>query len=1165
MQLASLSLDDRYTLETGRIFLTGIQALVRLPMSQRRRDLRAGLDTAGFVSGYRGSPLGGLDQQLMRAHEHRERHRIHFQPGVNEELAATAVAGTQQVNAFAGARVDGVFALWYGKAPGVDRAGDAFRHGNASGSARRGGVLVIAGDDHACKSSTLPSQSEYTFQDLGIPVLNPASVQEVLEYGLVGWALSRYSGCWVAMIALADTMDASASVDVDEQRTSITLPRDFEAPPEGLNLRLGVSPLDQEALLHGFKLEAAVAFARANGIDRTVFDAESARFGIAATGIAYLDVRQALADLGVGAREARELGLRLYKIGMPWPLDPVGVARFAEGLDEILVVEEKRGLVEGQIKEQLYHAAPERRPRVVGKRDDAGERLLSSVADLSPGRIARAIARRLPERLRNGRIEVRLEELREGEKRLAAADGMQRRAPFFCSGCPHNVSTRLPEGSRGLAGIGCHYMARWMDRNTDVFSQMGGEGIHWLGQAPFSAETHVFANLGDGTYFHSGLLAIRAAVASSVNITYKILYNDAVAMTGGQAVDGALSVPRITRQLEAEGVGRIAVVTDDPAKYPHDAGFADGVTIHARSHYEALQRELRETEGCSVIVYDQTCAAELRRRRKRGLAPDPPRRVFINEAACEGCGDCSAQSSCISIEPVETELGRKRTIDQSSCNKDYSCLEGLCPAFVTVRGGGLRRTAVDPAQALETQGELPLPEAAALEQPWNIVLTGVGGTGVVTLGALLGMAAHLEGRASTVLDMTGLAQKGGAVISHVRIGSVPEDIHTARIPTGEADALLACDLIVAASRDSVVKLDAGRTRSVVDTHIAPTAEFVLDTDVRYDPGAFLGLLHDVSHTLDTVDGTGLATALLGDAVATNIFMLGFAFQKGLIPLSPEALLAAIALNGVALEANRRAFTWGRLAAHDPETAAQAAGRERDQGAPRGRTLDDVIAYRERHLTQYQNASLAARYRARVEEARAAEAHRAPGLAGLADAVARGYHKVLAYKDEYEVARLYSDGAFEEALDARFEGDFRVELHLAPPLLARPDPTTGRPRKRPYGPWMLRMLKGLARLKRLRGTRFDVFGYTEERRIERRLIADYEGTLGVLTKGLRPDNHASAVELAALPLEIRGFGPVKLESYRGAVVKHALLMDRFRKAPAPAHPQGAHSTEVREVD
>jgi len=1146
MPTPPVPIEDHSTSE-GPIFLTGIQALARLPIAQALRDRRAGLATAGFVSGYRGSPLAGFDRALTSARSQLEAHRVHFQPGLNEELAATAVWGSQMVNAFAGARCDGVFGLWYGKAPGVDRAGDALKHANAAGTSRFGGVLAVAGDDHACKSSTLPSQSEFAFLDAGIPVLNPADVQEVLDLGLVGWALSRFAGCWVALIALADTMDSSATLEADPERVRIELPGDFAPPPGGLHFRRGLSPQAQEELVHGHRLAAALAFARANGIDRTLLAAERPRLGIVTTGKATLDVRQALEDLGIDPRVAGEIGLALYQVRMPWPLDGEGLLRFAAGLEEVLVVEEKRPLLEDQIKARLYDASLERPPRVVGKRDERGAPLLPATGDLSPAAIARVLAGRLEGRYRSERIRLRLAEIDSCERSAARAGSGSARQPFYCSGCPHSTSTVVPEGSRGLAGIGCHYMVRWMDRSSDTFSQMGGEGVHWIGQAPFTSEPHVFANLGDGTYHHSGLLAIRAAVAAGVNITYKILFNDAVAMTGGQALDGPLTVPQITRQLAAEGVSRIAVVSDEPRKYPEGSLFAPQTTIHHRDELDRLQRELRELQGPSAIVYDQTCAAELRRRRKRGLAPDPPLRVFINEAVCEGCGDCSAQSNCASIEPLETEFGLKRQIHQSSCNKDVSCLKGLCPSFVTVRGGKLRRADAGSAPVEERVAALPEPELPPLSEPFGMLITGIGGTGVVTIGALLGAAAHREGRGVTVLDMTGLAQKGGAVLSHVRIAARPGLLHAPRIGVGKADALLACDPLVAASPEALSLLQAGRTRSVVNTHVAPTAEFVRRGEGDLGSHRLLALVHDHSREISAIDASRLAEALFGDGIATNTFLLGYAFQKGLVPLSGEALRTAIERSGVAVAANLRAFGWGRLAADDPEGVERAALPAR---APRPtRTLPELVARRAEVLTAYQDAALAERYRARVEEVRRAESLATPGREDLTLAVARSYFKLLATKDEYEVARLTTNGEFLAKLRSQLEGDFAVELHLAPPLWARRDPVTGRPRKRAYGAWMFLAMRVLARLKWLRGTRFDVFGYSPERRRERRLIAEYEATLAELVQGLAPEKHELAVEIASLPEEIRGFDQVKLESVKRAKAREARLLELFRKPAA----------------
>jgi indolepyruvate ferredoxin oxidoreductase len=1154
MALAAVTLDDKYALESGRVFLTGTQALVRLPMMQRQRDQAAGLDTACFVSGYRGSPLGGVDLAMWQAKRFLEKNQIVFQPGVNEDLAATAIWGTQQVQLFGDAKHDGVFAMWYGKGPGVDRTGDVFRHGNFAGTAKHGGVLLLAGDDHTCKSSTTAHQSEYTFMDLGIPVLNPAGVQEFLDLGLHGWGLSRYSGCWVAFKVVADTVDSSASVIVDPHRVEIVIPTDFAMPEGGLNIRKPASPLasaqalEAEYRLHRYKLYAALAYARANRLNRIVIDSPKRRFGIVTCGKSYLDVRQALDDLGIDERHAAEIGLSLYKIGMTWPLERDGVRHFAEGLEEILVVEEKRALIENQLKEQLYNWSENVRPRVIGKFDEAGEWILPSADELTPARIARVIARRIARFHDSPRIRERLAFLEAKEEALAGYKPPLRRIPYFCSGCPHNSSTKVPEGSRALAGIGCHYMALWMDRDTETFTQMGGEGASWIGQAPFSKTNHVFQNIGDGTYYHSGSLAIRAAVAAGVNITYKLLYNDAVAMTGGQPVDGPLDVLSLTRQLDAEGVKKIVVVTDEPEKYPTAGGFAPGVTVRHRDDLDAVQRELREVPWVSVMVYDQTCAAEKRRRRKRGLMEDPPKRVVINEAVCEGCGDCGTQSNCLSVVPVETELGRKRAIDQSTCNKDFSCLKGFCPSFVTVKGGQLRqrkRTAVGPA-AWPVLLEPTLP---ALEQPYGILITGIGGTGVVTIGALLGMAAHLEGKGCGVLDMTGLAQKGGAVFTHVRIAHQPEDIHAVRLAAGGARLLLGCDIVVAASFDALAKVEEGTSRAVINSHATTVGDFTRKPDLVFPDRALQDVIAGTAGPgrTDFIDGTRLATALLGDSIATNLFMLGYAFQKGLVPVSSAAIERAIELNATAVEANKQAFLWGRRAAVDRAAVERLVDEANPEPASHrhASTLDEIVSRRVELLTDYQDAAYAARYQALVEEVKRAEAERTPGRRGLAEAVARYYAKLLAYKDEYEVARLHSDGTLLAQIAEQFEGDYRLEFNLAAPIIARRDPTTGQPVKRRFGPWMLNVFRLLAAMKGLRGTRFDIFGYSAERRLERQLITDYERLVDEILAGLDQDRHAIAVELASLPEQIRGYGHIKAAHLDKARQREAELLAAFR--------------------
>jgi indolepyruvate ferredoxin oxidoreductase len=1207
-----------------RSYLSGIQALVQLPMLQQQRDARAGLNTAGFISGYRGSPLGNLDQSLWRAKAKLAEHRIHFEPGVNEELAATAVWGTQQVNLFPGARHDGVFAMWYGKGPGADRSVDVFKHGNAAGTSPLGGVLVVVGDDHGAKSSSLPHQSDHIFTAAMMPVLNPAGVQEFLDYGLHGWAMSRFSGCWVAMRAIADTVETSASVLLNPFRVEIRLPADFVVPPGGLSIRWPDPPLNQEWRLQRYKVYAAMAYARANGLNRMVFDSPRPRFGIITTGKSYLDVRQALEALGIDAAGAAEMGLRLFKVGMTWPLDAEGVRHFAEGLEEILVVEEKRQVIEYQLKEQLYNWREDVRPRVTGKYDETGEWdhlggewQLPAAGELTPSAIARVLARRIGRFHQDRLMRERLEFLEAREAALTAPGiGAVQRLPHYCSGCPHNTSTKVPEGSRALAGIGCHYMALWLNpEQTRTFSQMGGEGVAWVGQAPFTDTKHVFANLGDGTYSHSGLLAIRQAVAARVPITYKILFNDAVAMTGGQPVEGSLTVPQVVRQVGAEGVGRIAVVTDDPARY--QAGMLPaGVPLHHRRELDAVQRELREYPGVSVLVYDQTCAAEKRRRRKRGLMPDPARRVVINDRVCEGCGDCSNKSNCMSVVPLETEFGRKREIDQSSCNKDFSCLEGFCPSFVTieggrprkgraaVRGGGLGaaggRVSVGGASdgeaqempgrghgeaghpapgAAATQREgldgaaLPEPAIVATDKPYSILVAGVGGTGVVTIGALLGTAATLEGKAVSALDMAGLAQKGGPVWSHVRIVDHQDDLHAARIATGGAGLLLGCDIVVAVARDSLSKLHPGLSRAVVNRDFAVTSDFVRAFAAQARTG-------DVAHVADPqlplsemeaqiVEGVGpgradfvpstrLATALLGDAIASNLFLVGYASQKGLLPVSPASILRAIEMNGAAVEMNRSAFAWGRRCALDPAAVEALATPPEAMPAHHrpSASLDEVIVRREQELSAYQDAALARRYAALVGRVRAAEQAAMPGATALAEAVARGYHKLLAVKDEYEVARLHTDPAFLDRLRQGFEGDYGIVFHLAPPLWSRPDPVTGEPRKRAFsGRWVLPAFRMLARLRRLRGTVFDVFRHTEDRRLDRRLLAEYEQDIAAILAVLTAGNHGTAVRLAALPDQIRGFGPVRARHAGHAAQERARLLDALNGSQGMRRAEG----------
>ncbi|MBI4694821.1 MAG: indolepyruvate ferredoxin oxidoreductase family protein [Gammaproteobacteria bacterium] len=1122
MTLPDVSLEDKYTQQSGRVFLSGTHALVRLVLEQRRRDAARGWNTAGYVTGYRGSPLGAFDQQMSRAKRHLEAQRIVFQPAVNEDLAATALWGTQQLGLFDGASVDGVFGVWYGKGPGVDRSGDVLRHANLAGTAPRGGVLALAGDDHAAKSSTVACQSELSLIDLQMPVLYPATVGEIIEYGLYGIALSRYAALWTALKILPETADLSSTLVLPDDRVEYRVPG-FDLPPDGLHLRWPDPALEQEARLHRYRLPAARAFLAANPLDRVVVGGPAPRFGIVTSGKSHPDVMQALATLGILPAEAQRLGLALYKVGALWPLEEEGLRRFARGLTELFVIEEKRAVLEPQIKEALYNLPAGERPQVVGKRDERGAPLVPSEGDLSPERIARFVAARLAGLTGDTRLKLRLAALEQAPASVPTGPAVER-IPHFCSGCPHNSSTVVPEGSRALAGIGCHYMAQWMDRNTATFTHMGGEGASWIGQQPFTTTPHVFVNLGDGTYNHSGLLAIRAAVAAGVNVTYKLLYNDAVAMTGGQQVDGHPSVAQITHQLHGEGVRRIVIVTDEPARYADRSALAAGVTVHERHALDAVQRELREIPGVTVLVYEQTCGTEKRRRRKRGLLADPARRTFIHPLVCEGCGDCGVQSNCLAVLPLETEFGRKRQIDQSACNKDFRCVDGLCPSFVTVHGGELRQPQAIAADL--SFPELPEPEPAAETDVYSILVTGVGGTGVVTIGALLGMAAHLDGRHCQVLDQTGLAQKFGAVMSHIQISARPDRLHAGRIAEGGADLVLGADLVTAATPDALKRFHPERTHALLNTHTTVVSGFTRNADLDFQTAQLLRRVATATggRHVTTIDATGLATALLGDSIATNLFLVGHAWQRGLVPLSAAAIERAIELNGVGVELNRRAFLWGRRAAHDLGAVTWIVHPA--DPLPPVQDLDGMIARRMAFLTDYQDAAYAARYAALVARVRDAEARMTPGRDGLAAAAARAYFKLLACKDEYEVARLFVESDFLAATAARFTGDHRIHFHLAPPLFARRDPANGRQQKREYGPWLLRFLRLLRHGKRLRGTAFDVFGYTRERRMERQLVTDYEALVAKVIASLDHDTHDTAVALLALPERVRGYGLVK---------------------------------------
>jgi indolepyruvate ferredoxin oxidoreductase len=1172
MALNRVTLDDKYDLAKSCIFVTGFQALVRLCLMQKERDRRAGLNTAGYVTGYRGSPLGTLDQQFIRARRYLDQYDVRFQGGINEDIAATALWGTQQAELRGEGRFDGVFGLWYGKGPGVDRTGDVFRHANFAGTSRHGGVLALMGDDHTAESSTTAHQSEYHFIDVMIPILNPAGVQEILDYGLYGWAMSRFCGTWVALKSMHETVESTAVIDGSLERVNIVIPQDFAMPEGGLNIRLHDTILGQEARLHDYKRDAMLAFVRANRLNQYITSGgRKPKIGIITVGKSYLDVRQALDELGIDEVRCNDLGIRLYKIGCPWPIGRDDLKSFADGLDLIIVVEEKRSLIEVQVREELYGSANQ--PVCIGKKDEAGNWLFPVKGALDPNEVAICIGERLLERIDpNEEIAHRVAQLKEAQRILAETRDVALRIPYFCSGCPHNSSTVVPAGMRAYAGIGCHYMAQWMDRSTLGYTQMGGEGANWIGEAPFSKRAHVFQNLGDGTYNHSGYMAIRAAIAAGVNITYKILFNDAVAMTGGQANDGGLTVPQIARQVAAEGAKRVVVVSDEPWKYAKDEDWPRGLTIHHRDALIPLQEELARVPGVTVLIYDQTCAAEKRRRRKRGAFPDPDRRVVINELVCEGCGDCGVKSNCVSVQPLETEWGRKRTIDQSSCNKDFSCVKGFCPSFVTVEGAKLKQgTAAKVGELPPLKGEgrpvaggpgrgeafdLPEPSLPPIRQTYDIIVTGVGGTGIVTIGGILGMAAHLEGKGVGVLDMAGLAQKGGAVYSHMRIAQRPEDIHAIRIAAGGANLVLGGDIVVAGNKKVLAAVRRGVTEMVINVAEFLPGDFTRNPDFSLPTERLRrAIVADAGREkTHFVDATRAALALFGNTVGANIFLVGYAHQLGAIPLSPASIEEAIELNGEAVEMNKAAFRWGRRAAVDPDALA-AAIKPPPESMSDARTLsqsfDEVVARRMAYLTAYQDEPYAARYRTWVDRVKAAEAERAPGKTALADAVARHLFKLMAYKDEYEVARLYSDGSFRRQVRSEIAGEsLRFFVHLAPPLLARIDSATGEPKKLTFGPWIFAVFKLLAKFKRLRGTAFDPFGYSRERRTERALIGDYERMLTEVLAKLDAGNHHIAVGLAAVPEKIRGFGHVKMRHLQSAKAEEAALMEQFRAGPSP---------------
>ncbi len=1147
VSLDSYELDDRYRRDAGRIFLTGTQALVAIMVHQRRLDRANNLNTAGFVSGYRGSPLGGVDQAMWRAAKFLKAEQIEFLPAINEDLAATAILGTQQVELESDRTVDGVFSMWYGKGPGVDRAGDALKHGNAYGSSPHGGVLVVAGDDHGCVSSSMSHQSDVAFMSWYMPTLNPASLAEYIDFGLYGFALSRFSGMWVGFKGISETVESAASI-VLPPRPSFRTPTDFAMPEGGLNIRTMDLPGMQIERRMKFKKDAVRAFARANPIDRPIYNIPGARYGIITTGKAHLDVLEALAMLGVDERRARAIGLDIYKVGIVWPLENDGAERFMAGKEEILVIEEKRGIIESQLKEYLYDRAVSKPKLILGKHDEAGAPLISWVEEMTPSMLAPIIATRLKRIFPDMNFSDALARI-ERASIAANAPGGAKRIPYFCSGCPHNTSTKVPEGSKALAGIGCHFMASWMDRDTSSLIQMGGEGVNWVSKSMFLKDRpHIFQNLGDGTYFHSGYMAIRQAIAANANITYKILFNDAVAMTGGQPVDGVISVPAIANQMRAEGVKKIVIVSDQPELIIENGGYPHDVEVHHRDRLDDVQRYLREIKGVTALIYEQTCAAEKRRRRKKGEYLDPPKRIFINELVCEGCGDCSKQSNCLSIVPAETEFGRKRKIDQSSCNKDYSCVKGFCPSFVSIEGGELKKPGLrqidDTLQAL--LNNLAEPALPSIDRAYDILVAGVGGTGVVTIGAIITMAAHLEGKGSSVLDFMGFAQKGGSVLSYVRLGASPAALNQVRIDIGEAEAVIACDLVVATDERALSVMQNAATRAVANIDIMPTADFIRDRSIDFAAHQRVKSLKGAcgADNVETIDASAIALRLFGDTVFSNMFLLGFAWQNGLVPVGRKALVRAIELNGVAVAKNLSAFEAGRAAAINPAAVMRSAGLA--QESPADPALGDIVKRRAEFLTGYQNAAYAAEYAKFVETVRA----KSSGIDvnnSFVKAVARNLFKLMAYKDEYEVARLYTDGSFKRKVAAEFSGDYRVKFYMAPPVFNRGLDDQGRPLKSTFGPWMYGALSVLKHLRVLRGTAFDPFGATGERRLERRMIHEYKARAAGVAGRLTKDNLNAALEIANLPDEIRGYGPVKLAAIEKAEERYAALARSFNES------------------
>ena len=1117
-----ISLSDKYELREGKIFLTGVQALVRLPLIQKDLDEQNNLNTGGFISGYKGSPLGGYDLELDRAQKYLQEKSIHHQAGINEELGATAVWGSQQGEFKDRGKKDGVFGIWYGKGPGMDRSMDVFKHANAAGSSKYGGVLAVAGDDHAAKSSTLPHQSDHNFMSAFMPFLYPSGVEEIVRYGLLGFAMSRYSGCWTGFKIVSDVADSGKRYDVGVEQSPIIIPNEEflgEYRDLSRNILYSDTPREQDYRLQRSKGFAAQEFVRANNIDYSIWKSDESRLGIITSGKSYNDVREALRWLGIDESRAKKLGLCIYKVGMPWPLEPQGVREFCEGLESILLVEEKRELIEHQVKWQLYNWKDTVRPTVVGKQDENGDWLLPAENDLPLQTIVEAISKRLHKITGDSELLERLEWFKRRNEFQEQTIAPIQRKPFFCSGCPHNSSLKLPEGKRALGGIGCHYMAVESVEGTEFFTQMGGEGTPWIGIAPFSKEEHIFANLGDGTYKHSGILAIRAALDANVNITYKILYNDAVAMTGGQEIGDNWNVEGTVKQMLAEGVKKVSILSEDPSRHKHLA-CKEVKSLH-RDSIITEQEELSKYQGVSVLIFDQTCAAEKRRKRKRGLMEDPVKRVVINPEVCEGCGDCSIQSSCVSIEPLETSLGRKRKINQSNCNKDYTCIKGFCPSFITV-DAQLKSDTV-----FREIGDLPDPERNINNEISNIMLTGIGGTGVLTISAILAYAAHFEDKDSSVMDMTGLAQKGGAVWSHIKIYEKGIKPFSQKISPGSADLLLACDAVVGTKPEIQEVVSDEKTTTVINNNTIPVSDFVTDRELDFKDNEVLEMITKTTKKVaSSVPAIKISEVLSGDAIGTNMVMLGSAYQNGLIPLKAENIVNAIKLNGVGIERNIYNFNLGRLYVIDPENELfdfLSKDKIRELGFEElyEDRLSRIEKYDQRVVKDFQKTKegIDSLLSTEVDSERL-----------NIDAIKELY-RVFAIKDEYEVARMHLETT-SSVLDGQFKDWKNLSFYLSPPMLSFiKDKRTGRPRKiKIPGYIAIPMFKLLRSLSFLRGTIFDPLNLTSDRRRDLKHKRIFKQKIADINKLNSGEKAKKLRDLITASSNVKGYGPVRHEAF-----------------------------------